>query len=133
MTTCESVTDGLYELMRSLPEGMLHRKRVLIAANCFPSLHFLLAGLAPKMGFRIETVPFSKGKAWVEASDFSASWGRDVALALLTWVTSTASARCDLQPLVAYGREMGSMIGVDITKAAGLIPFDATDPKVDFV
>ena len=70
MTTCESVTDGLYELMRSLPEGMLHRKRVLIAANCFPSLHFLLAGLAPKMGFRTETVPFSKGKAWVEASRF---------------------------------------------------------------
>ena len=65
VTTCESVTDGLYRLMRSLPEGMLNSKRVLIAADCFPSLHFLLAGLAPKMGFRLETVPFSKGKAWV--------------------------------------------------------------------
>jgi kynurenine formamidase len=52
---------------------------------------------------------------------------------LLTWVTSTASARIDLAPLVAHGREMGSIIGVDITQAAGLIPFDATNPKVDFV
>ena len=131
-TTCESVTDGMHKLLRSLPEGMLKGKRVLIAADCFPSVHFLLAGLASKMGFTLDTVARSDGKAWVEAEDFAARWGRDVGLALLTWVTSTASARIDLAPLVAHGREMGSMIGVDITQAAGLIPFDATDPQVDF-
>ena len=133
VTTCESVTEGLYKLMRSLPEGMLKGKRVLVSADCFPSLHFLLTGLAGKMGFTLHTVPLSEGKPWVEADDFLVAWGRDVALALLTWVTSTASARIDLEPLVAHGREMGSMIGVDITQAAGLIPFDATNPKVDFV
>ncbi len=132
-TTCDSVTDGVYRLLRSLPEGMLRNKRVLVAADCFPSLHFLLAGLAPKMGFILDTVPLSEGKPWVSAEDFMERWGRDVALALLTWVTSTASARTDLAPLVAHGREMGSMIGVDITQAAGLIPFDAMSPKVDFV
>lgn len=132
-TTCESVTDGMHKLMRSLPEGMLGGKRVLVAADCFPSVHFLLAGLAPRMGFTLDTVPLSEGKAWVEAGDFAARWGKDVGLALLTWVTSTASARTDLAPLVALGREMGSMIGVDITQAAGLIPFDAMNPKVDFV
>ncbi|MFT7593709.1 MAG: kynurenine formamidase/selenocysteine lyase/cysteine desulfurase [Paracoccaceae bacterium] len=132
-TTCESVTDGMHKLIRSLPEGMLKGKRVLVSADCFPSIHFLLTGLAPKMGFTLDTVPMSAGKSWVEAEDFMAHWGRDVGLALLTWVTSTASARVDLAPLVAHGREMGSMIGVDITQAAGLIPFDATNPKVDFV
>ena len=131
-TTCESVTDGMHKLMRSLPEGMLRGKRVLVASDCFPSIHFLLAGLAPKMGFTLDTVPLSEGKAWVEAEDFAARWGKDVGLALLTWVTSTASARTELAPLVALGREMGSMIGVDITQAAGLIPFDAMNPKVDF-
>ncbi len=120
-------------LMRSLPDGSLKGKRVLVAADCFPSIHFLLAGLAPKMGFTLDTVPIRKGKAWVETKDFIANWGRDVGLALITWVTSTASARCDLNPLVAHGREMNSMIGVDITQAAGLIPFDAMSPKVDFV
>ena len=30
-TTCESVTSGLYKLMRSLPEGMLKGKRVLVS------------------------------------------------------------------------------------------------------
>ena len=132
-TTCESVTDGMHRLVRSLPDGMLRGKRVLVAADCFPSIHFLLAGLAPKMGFTLDTVPLSDGKAWVEAEDFAARWGQDVGLALLTWVTSTASALTDLAPLVALGREMGSMIGVDITQAAGLIPFDAMNPKVDFV
>ena len=133
LTTCESVTDGVYKLMGALPEGMLQGKRVLVSADCFPSLHFLLTGLAPKMGFTLDTVPLSKDKAWVEADDFMARWGRDVGLALLTWVTSTASARIDLAPLIAHGREMGSMIGVDITQAAGLSPFDAIDLKVDFV
>ena len=132
-TTCESVTDGMHKLVRSLPEGKLRGKRVLVAADCFPSIHFLLAGLAPRMGFTLDTVPLSKGKAWVEAEDFAARWDHDVGLALLTWVTSTASARTDPTPLVAHGREMGSMIGVDITQAAGLIPFDAMNPKVDFV
>ncbi|MFT5638568.1 MAG: kynurenine formamidase, partial [Paracoccaceae bacterium] len=96
------------------------------------SIHFLLAGLAPKMGFTLDTVPMSAGKTWVESDDFIAHWGRDVGLALLTWVTSTASARCDMDALVSHGREMGSLIGADITQAAGLIPFDAMSPKVDF-
>ncbi|KPQ05671.1 MAG: putative metal-dependent hydrolase [Rhodobacteraceae bacterium HLUCCA12] len=133
VTTCESVTDGMHRLIRSLPESMLRGKRVLVAADCFPSLHFLLAGLAPKIGFTLHTVPLSAGKPWVETEDFIAHWDRDVALALLTYVSSTASARVDLAPLVAHGREMGSLIGVDITQAAGLIPFDAQNPKVDFV
>ena len=132
-TTCESVTEGLHKVMRALPEGILKGKRVLIAADCFPSLHFLLTGLAPKMGFTLHTVPLSAGRPWVEPEDYMAAWGRDVGLALITWVTSTASARVDLAPLVAHGREMGSLIGVDITQAAGLIPFDAQNPKVDFV
>lgn len=133
VTTCESVTDGLHRLIRSLPEDMLRGKRVLIAADCFPSLHFLLAGLAPRIGFTLHTVPLSAGKPWVEADDFIAHWGSDVALALITLVTSTASARVDLAPLAAHGRKMGSLVGVDITQAAGLIPFDAQEPKVDFV
>ena len=34
--------------------------------------------------------------------------------------------------MVAHGRQMGSLIGVDITQAAGLLPFDVTAPAVDF-
>jgi selenocysteine lyase/cysteine desulfurase len=34
--------------------------------------------------------------------------------------------------MVAHGRRMGSLIGVDITQAAGLLPFDVNDPAIDF-
>lgn len=132
MTTCDSVTQGVHSIVTGMPAGRLKGNKVLIAADCFPSVHFLLAGLAPRLGFTLETVPKREGATWVANEDFIASWDRDVALALITWVTSTGSFRCDLEAVVAHGREMGSLIGVDITQAAGLIPFDVMKPKIDF-
>lgn len=131
LTTCESVTHGLHMLMSALPRRLKGR-RVLVAADCFPSNHFLLTELAHRFGFALETVPLRQGAAHVETEDFAARWTPDVALALLTWVSSTTSHRIDLPALVAHGRAMGSLIGVDITQAAGLLPFDVADPAVDF-
>lgn len=133
MTNIDNVTEGLHKIMRALPEKRLKGQKVLVGADCFPSLHFLLAGLAPKMDFELVTVPMSEGKAWVETEDFIAHWGHDVGLALLTWVTSTASARMDYPALVTHGRAMNSLMVTDITQAAGLIPFDVMNPQIDFV
>lgn len=132
VTTCENVTSGLHMLITALPDGALRGKRLLVAADCFPSNHFLLTGLAARLGFTLETVPLRQGAPWVEDEDFIAAWGPDVGLALLTWVSSTSSHRVDLDAMVAHGRRMGSLIGVDITQAAGLLPFDVTRPAVDF-
>lgn len=132
LTTCENVTQGLHMLMTALPPERLSGKRVLVAADCFPSNHFLLTKLQDRLGFTLETVPMRQGAAWVEPEDFLAHWGPDVAVALLTWVASTTSHRIDLPAMVAHGRAMGSLIGVDITQGAGLLPFDVADPAVDF-
>ena len=132
VTTCENVTSGLHMLISALPDAALRGKRVLVAADCFPSNHFLLTGLAARRGFTLDTVPLRQGSPWVEDEDFIAGWGPDVGLALLTWVSSTSSHRIDLDAMVAHGRQMGSLIGVDITQAAGLLPFDVTKPAVDF-
>ncbi|MFY8147396.1 MAG: aminotransferase class V-fold PLP-dependent enzyme, partial [Rhodobacter sp.] len=132
VTTCENVTQGLHMLVTALPQGFLRGRRVLVAGDCFPSNHFLLTGLQDRLGFTLDTVPLRQGAAWVEDEDFAAAWGPDVGLALITWVSSTSSHRADLGGLVAHGRTMGSLIGVDITQAAGLLPFSVTDPAVDF-
>jgi kynureninase len=132
VTTCESVTQGLHMLVEALPDATLRGRTVLVAADCFPSNHFLLAGLADARGFTLKTVPLRQGATWVEDEDMLSAWTPDVALALLTWVSSTSSHRIDLPTLVAHGRRMGSLIGVDITQAAGLLPFDVTAPMVDF-
>lgn len=132
LTTAENVTTALYSLICALPATHLAGRDLLVAADCFPSLHFLLAGLQDRLGFRLKTVPLRPGEAWVRDEDMMAAWDERVGVALLTQVTSTASWRCDLDLLVAHGRRMGSLIGVDITQGVGLIPFRVDAPAVDF-
>ncbi len=132
VTTFESVTQAFHALLIALPAGHLRGKKVLVAADCFPSNHFLLQGMGEKYGFTLKTVPLRQGAAHVEEEDFRDAWTPDVGLALLTWVSSTTSARIDLPAMVAHGRRMGSLIGVDITQAAGLLPFDVMAGEVDF-
>ncbi|MCF8512519.1 MAG: aminotransferase class V-fold PLP-dependent enzyme [Rhodobacteraceae bacterium] len=132
VTTFENVTSAFHSLLQSLPKGHLHGRTVLVGADCFPSNHFLLQGMAEKYGFGLKTVALRQGAAHVEDEDFLDAWTPDVGLALLTWVSSTTSHRIDLPALVAHGRRMGSLIGVDITQGAGLLPFDVFAPEVDF-
>ncbi|MFN3294010.1 MAG: aminotransferase, partial [Gemmobacter sp.] len=42
LTTSESVTTAVHALFSALPRAALHGRRVLVAADCFPSVHFLL-------------------------------------------------------------------------------------------
>lgn len=132
LTTAENVTTALYSLIGSLPDHYLEGRCVLVAADCFPSLHFLLAGLAERHGFTLATVPLRAGESWVRDEDFIGLWTSNVGVALITQVTSTASYRCDLPKLVAHGRRVGSLIGVDVTQGIGLIPYDTRTPEVDF-
>ncbi len=132
LTTTESVTGAFHALLASLPAGHLRGRCVLVGADCFPSNHFLLQGMAEKYGFSLKTVPLRQGAAHVEDEDFLHHWTPQVGLALLTWISSTTSHRINLAAMVAHGRRMGSLIGVDITQGAGLIPFDVVAPEVDF-
>ncbi len=132
VTTFENVTSAFHSLLLSLPKGHLQGRTVLVGADCFPSNHFLLNGMAEKHGFTLKTVPFRQGAAHVEDEDFLEAWTPDVGLALLTWVSSTTSHRINLAAMVAHGRRMGSLIGVDVTQGVGLLPFDVQAPEVDF-
>ena len=133
LTSSENVTTALFSVLGGLPAARLRGKKVLIAADCFPSLHFLLAGMQARLGFTLETVPIRQGEFWVRDEDMLAAWDADVGLALLTFVTSTASHRCDLEALIDHGHRMGSLVGVDLTQGIGIIPFSLKDFPADFV
>lgn len=133
LTSAENVTTALFSVLGGLPAARLRGKKVLIAADCFPSLHFLLAGMQDRLGFTLETVPVRRGEFWVRDEDMLAAWDADVGLALLTFVTSTASHRCDLGALMDHGHKMGSLVGVDLTQGIGIIPFSLNDFPADFV
>ncbi len=119
VTTFENVTAAFHAVLTSLPAGHLRGQVVLVGADCFPSNHFLLQGMAEAHGFTLKTVPLRQGAAYVEDEDFLDAWTPDVGLALLTWVSSTTSHRIALRRMVARGRQMGSLIGVDITQGGG--------------
>ncbi len=95
LTTSESVTTAISQLVTALPHNALKGKRFLVAGDCFPSLHFLLTGLQERLGFTLDTVPLRQGATWVEDQDMIDRWGPDVGVALLTWVSSTSSHRID--------------------------------------
>ncbi len=128
----ENVTEAFARFVGALGRRRLASRRVLIAADCFPSLHFMLRGLAPLLGFTLDTVPLAANAPYVTDDAFMARWQDDVALAVITWVTSTASKRADLTRLVAHGRAQGSLIAVDTTQGAGILDFDVMQPAVDF-
>ena len=133
LTSAENVTTGLFSVLGGLPAEYLRGRKVLVAADCFPSLHFLMAGLQARLGFTLETVPLRQGEYWVRDEDMIAAWDDSVGVALLTFVTSTASHRPDLDALLAHARGRGTLVGLDLTQGAGILPFSLADTPVDFV
>ena len=71
VTTCESVTQGVHSIITALPESHLRGRRILVAADCFPSVHFLLAGLAPRLGFTLDTSTAMMDATLLWNSDFA--------------------------------------------------------------
>ena len=128
----ENVTQAFALFIDALSPERMRGRTVLIATDCFPSLHYLLAGLAERIGFRLVTVPPLPGRGSVEDEAMLAGWDEQVALGIVTWVTSTASHRADVAALAAHGRRMGSLVAVDVTQGLGIIPFDAQALGIDF-
>jgi kynureninase len=137
-----NVTEALARCIDALADdthgrSLLRDRVVLIAADCFPSLHFLLSGLADRYGFTLRTVaaPASAqgGPCYVRDDDFIAAWDDDVALAIVTWVSSLTSKRVDLARLCAHARTRDTVVALDITQGAGIVPFDLQTYPVDIV
>lgn len=123
ITLTDNVTAGLYSVIGALPKHYLQGRSLLVAQDCFPSLHFLLQKLAPRFGFTLRTVPVRPGQAYVSDDDFIDAWDDSVGLALLTWVSSTSSHRIDVARMAQKARQHGSLAALDITQGVGIVPF----------
>ncbi|MCP1116883.1 aminotransferase class V-fold PLP-dependent enzyme [Robbsia andropogonis] len=137
-----NVTEALARCIDTLADNthgpsLLRNRVVLIAADCFPSLHFLLRGLSDRHGFTLRTVAATQsapgGPTYVSDDDYLAAWDDDVALAVVTWVSSLTSKRVDLARLCAHAQKRGTVVAVDITQGAGILPFDLQAYPVDIV
>ncbi|QGZ65757.1 aminotransferase class V-fold PLP-dependent enzyme [Paraburkholderia acidisoli] len=129
----QNVTEAFARFLNGLDDATLRGKTVLVAADCFPSLHFLLRGEAERRGFTVRTVPVRDGEAYVRDDDFLAAWTGDVALALVTWVSSLTSKRVNLRAMSEHARRRGSLVALDVTQGIGILPFDLRETPFDFV
>lgn len=127
----ESVTAALHLLLRGLPEARLRGGKLLVAADCFPSLHFLLAEVCRRLDMQLVTVRPAPGEAWVSDDQMLAHWDAEVRLALLTFVTSTSSHKSDVAALCAHGQRMGTLTVVDVTQGIGIAPYDVAQVGAD--
>lgn len=129
----QNVTDAFARYLDGLANDVLCKRTVLVAADCFPSLHYLLSGLAERRGFTLRTVPVREGEDYVRDEDFIEAWSGDVALALVTWVSSLTSKRVNLAAMSGQARRRGSLVALDVTQGIGILPFDLRDTPFDFV
>lgn len=129
----QNVTEAFARFLDALDDAVLRGKTVLVAADCFPSLHFLLCGEAQRRGFAVRTVPVRENEAYVIDEDFIAAWTGDVALALVTWVSSLTSKRVDLDAIRSHAKRTGSLVALDVTQGIGILPFDLRKTPFDFV
>ncbi|MEM5440007.1 aminotransferase class V-fold PLP-dependent enzyme [Paraburkholderia diazotrophica] len=129
----QNVTDAFARYLDGLADDVLRNRTVLVAADCFPSLHFLLTGLARRRGFTLRTVPVRQGESYVRDEDFIEAWTGDVALALVTWISSLTSKRVNLAAICEQARRRGSLAALDVTQGIGILPFDLNDTPFDFV
>lgn len=132
LAQCESVTAGLHSILRGIPVSRLAGGKILIARDCFPSLHFLLTEVARQVGCELVTVDPADGEAFVSDQQMIDAWGHDVRLAILTWVTSTSSHMSDVAALVEHGHAQGSLVVVDVTQGVGIRPYDVAEVGADF-
>jgi kynureninase len=76
LTTTESVTASLSALIGALPSDLLRGRKILVAGDCFPSVHFLLTGLQDTA--RVSACrpsPCAKGASWAEDEDITVGMG----------------------------------------------------------
>jgi len=132
MAHSESVTSAVHTLITALPDATLSGKRVLVPEDSFPSLLFLLSGIADRYNFSLDIVPKRQGANWVECDDIADSIDDSVGLVMLNWVSSTSSHKCDVPRLTKLAHASDALVGIDLTQGAGIVPFDVAETPVDF-
>ena len=123
----DSVTSGFLRIIDGLGSDYLEGKSILIADDAFPSLHFLLQGMQKLLKFNIRRVAIRQGQYHVENSDYLKELkNEDVALALVTWVSSTTSAMMDLEAIAIEAPESCILV-CDATQCIGVRKLNLPD------
>lgn len=120
------VSDAFYDILTALPDK--RGKRVLMHAEAFPSLGFVVHGLE-RQGFTL-----SLEQSAAEAIE---TWERaltpEVDIALVTHAHSNTGKLSPVADIARLCRERGILCIIDVAQSAGIIPIDLEAWKADAV
>jgi kynureninase len=112
-----SVSDGFYNLLTALPDA--RGKRVLMHAEAFPSLGFVVHGLKAQ-GFELM---LADGPA-EQISTWEMALSDDIDIALITHAHSNTGKLSPAGDIAKLCRQRGIISIVDVAQSAGVIPID---------
>lgn len=97
---------------------------VVVPEDEFDSLLLPLAALAERRGARVRRVPFA---------DVASAVGPGTTIVATSHVRSNGGGVQDLDSVAARAAEVGARVVVDATHAAGVLPIDAAERRLDVV
>ena len=123
-----NVSAGLAKIVSCLPPAIGSRKKILVGAEDFPTVGFVLSQLS-KLGYSIEFVESSQTNtdAWYDRLN------SDVVLAHFSHSSFGASKLLDVQVLCERAKQSDTIVIVDICQSAGVVPIDLSTWQADFV
>ncbi|HXW78214.1 MAG TPA: aminotransferase class V-fold PLP-dependent enzyme [Acidimicrobiales bacterium] len=126
----DSTTVNLYKLAMAAIGASQDRPVIVGDANDFPTVRYVLQGLAARQGCRLRLID-SDPTEGVDASLLAAAIGDDVSLVCLSAVNYRSGAVVDMSPVNRAAEAAGALTLWDLSHAAGVIPLALDAARTD--
>lgn len=125
-----NLSSGFSKFLQALPKPDPKRNRIVMDADAFPSMGFVVKGLE-RLGFELVLLEHQATQnplqAWQDHLD------ERVLCALITHVHSNTGHVSDVKSIIELCSQQGVCSAVDIAQSAGILAIDLTKWNVDVV
>lgn len=127
----DSTTVNLYKLASAALDARPDRPVIVADPHDFPTVRYVLQGLAERTGRRLRWVGSDPAGGWVPDASAAGPLGDDVALVCLSGVNFRSGAVLDLRAAAAAAHAAGALTLWDLSHAAGCVPVDLDGDGAD--
>lgn len=108
------------------------RDTIVMSALDFPSVRYLYAELAPKLGARVVVVPSDDGIS-IDEERLCAAIDERTALVAISHVLFRSAYIVDVARVAAHAHRMGALVSLDAYHSVGVVPVDVRAIGADFL
>jgi kynureninase len=126
----DSTTVNLYKLASAAVDARPGRDVIVGDANDFPTVRYVLQGLAARTGYRLRLLATDPVEG-PGAEEITREVADDVALVCLSAVNYRSGAILDLRAVTEAAHRVGALVLFDLSHAAGAVPVNLDGSGVD--